>query len=348
MHSENINIREIARIAGVSVASVSRALQTTPSPYLSEKQRKRILDICAELHYQPNEHTRRMLSNRANTVAILFPPGDQISSNRRGASIDTNFGACMLGAQKVLAANGMDLLLTEAGESFISQKRYLKMIRGKMIDGILIWGILHSDCYVYELLDENFPVVMLQTEKPDCNCSKVLADDYNGMSVLTEKIVAAGHRKIAIMTPSTAASAGTERLRGVLETLKKHRIKPCYQTVGGDYSYEFGQEAALEILAHSPEATFIIAPNDMSAWGCIEKLHELGYDVPCDISVSGADGMWVPGELHLSTFYSPSYEIGRTGAELLINQIDKTVSAPERHVLPVSDIEGNTIKLMDR
>lgn len=347
MHSENINIREIARIAGVSVASVSRALQTTPSPYLSEKQRKRILDICAEFHYQPNEHTRRMLSNKANTVSILFPPGDLISENRLGASIDSNFGACMLGAQKVLAANGIDLQLTEASESFISQKRYLKMIRGKMVDGILIWGILHSDCYIYELLEENFPVVMLQTEKPDCNCSKVLAADYNGMAVLTEKAIAAGHRKIAIMTPALAASTGTERLRGILETLRKHRIKPCFQTPDGNYSYEFGQSAALEILAHAPDTTFIIAPNDMSAWGCIEKLRELGYDVPEDISVTGADGMWVPGQLHLSTFYSPSYEIGRLGAELLINQIDKNVTSSERHVLPVRDIEGNTIKIIN-
>jgi DNA-binding LacI/PurR family transcriptional regulator len=189
---------------------------------------------------------------------------------------------------------------------------------------------------------------MLQNEKVDCNCSKVLADDYNGMVALTEKAINAGHRKIAVMSPSLAASTGTERLRGVLETLKKHRIKPSYQTVDGDYSYEFGQRAAREILSHAPETTFIIASNDMSAWGCVEKLRELGCSVPDDISVSGADGMWAPGPLHLSTFFSPSYEIGRLGAELLIKEVHKKIKTPESHILPVRGMEGNTIKIIDR
>ena len=163
------NIREIAKIAGVSVASVSRALKSEPSSKLSEKQRRHILEICAKLHYCPNEHTRRLFSRRADTAAIFFPPFGKISEDTVEDYIDMNFGACLMGAQSTLRMHGIDLLLTEITPEFLESKRYLPMIRGKLLDGILLWGVLEQDGYIHEILKEGIPPLCFRLKRRTVN-----------------------------------------------------------------------------------------------------------------------------------------------------------------------------------
>lgn len=338
------NIREIAKIAGVSVASVSRALKSEPSPKLSEKQRKHILEICAKLHYCPNEHTRRLFSRRANTAAIFFPPFGKISEDTVEDYIDMNFGVCLMGAQSALRAHGIDLLLTEITPEFIKSKRYLSMIRGKLLDGILLWGTMEQDEYVQEILQEKIAVVMLQTRKASCECSMVTADDYTGMKQLTLRVLAAGHRKIAVARAPEEASTGRNRMAGILETLAENGIRPEYVTAQAGYGYQFGKRAAYEILEHAPEVTCIMNPNDMAAFGCVDELLLRGLSVPDDVSVTGADGLKLPGRrIRIDSFFSPAFEIGRRGAEELFNQISGD-TAPQSICLPVTSVEGETIR----
>lgn len=338
------NIREIAKIAGVSVASVSRALKSEPSPKLSEKQRKHILEICAKLHYCPNEHTRRLFSRRANTAAIFFPPFGKISEDTIEDYIDMNFGACLMGAQSALRAHGIDLLLTEITPEFIKSKRYLSMIRGKLLDGILLWGTLEQDDYIQEMLQEKIAVVMLQTRKASCECSMVTADDYTGMKQLTLRVLAAGHRRIAIAGAPEGASTGRNRMAGILDTLKESGVTPEYITAQAGYGYHFGKRATCEILENAPEVTCIMNPNDMAAFGCVDELLLRGLSVPDDVSVTGADGLKLPGRgIRIDSFFSPAFEIGRRGAEALCEQISGK-APPQSICLPVTLVEGDTIR----
>ena len=338
------NIREIAKIAGVSVASVSRALKSEHSTKLSEKQRQHILDICAKLHYSPNEHTRRLFSRRANTAAIFFPPFGKISEDTVEDYIDMNFGACLMGVQSALRAHGIDLLLTEITPEFVESKRYLSMIRGKLLDGILLWGTMEQDEYVQEILQEKIAVVMLQTRKASCECSMVTADDYTGMKQLTRRVLAAGHRKIAVARAPEEASTGRNRMAGILETLAENGIRPEYVTVQAGYGYQFGRRAACEILEHAKEVTCIMNSNDMAAFGCIDELLLRGLSVPGDLSVTGADGLKLPGcGIRIDSFFSPAFEIGKRGAEELFNQISGN-TVPQSICLPVTPVEGETIR----
>ena len=338
------NIRDIARIAGVSVASVSRALKSEPSSKLSEKQRRHILDICAKLHYCPNEHTRRLFSRRANTAAIFFPPFGKISEDTIEDYIDMNFGACLMGAQSTLRKYGIDLLLTEITSDFLASKRYLTMIRGKVLDGILLWGALEQDEYIQEILHEGIPAVMLQTRKTSCECTMVTADDYGGMKLLTERVLAAGHRKIAVARPPEESSTGRERLAGIVETLQKQGIRPVYVTEQGGYGYYFGRASAREILEHAPDVTCIMNSNDMAAFGSIDELLARGLSVPADLSVTGADGLKLPGRgIRIDSFFSPAFEIGRCGAEELCRQISGKTDY--RNIcLPVTSVKGETVR----
>jgi LacI family transcriptional regulator len=343
MDNSGVSMREIAVRAGVSIASVSRALSGKDAAFLSTSLRNHILQVCQELKYHPNEHTRRMFSQRANTVAMFFPPVNKISNDIPESFTHAKFNDCMLGAQVSLAEHGIDLLLTETSANFISAKRYLNMVRGKIIDGILLWGVHNIDEYIHELLNENIPLVMLQTAIADCNCSKVVADDFTGTYNLTRRLLQAGHRQIAIASPWSTSSAGRERLRGIIAALNEAELKPVYVTSQMGYGYSFGLQATAEILENSKAFTAIIASNDMAAWGCIDELKKHNLLVPEDISVVGADGLKIPGEVQVSSFYSPSYEIGKLGAEILLKQLDG-VRSIENICLPVTPVAGNTIK----
>ncbi|MDR0933363.1 MAG: LacI family transcriptional regulator [Victivallales bacterium] len=341
-----VNIREIARLANVSVATVSRTLKNEPTSKVSAEKQKQIRDLCGQLKYYPNEHTRRLFSGNANTVAFFFP---DFRGVRQGGFLDSytyidlNFGSCLIGAQSVLQSREIDLLMTAITPEFLETKRYLKLIRGKLLDGILLWGALDNAEYVNEVLSEGIPTVMVQTVKTNCQCSSVVADDYDGMRQLTEKVLSNGHRKIAIVGSKGLASSWRNRLKGVTETLHKHGIARAYITEPGELGHDSGRAAAQEILRNAPDVTCIMALSDTMAYGCIEILKEHNISVPEDMSVTGADGLHLPGNaIRLDTFFHPSYEIGKRGAELLLDEISGNREI-RNYCLPVENITGSTL-----
>lgn len=344
----SMNIKEVAKLAGVSVASVSRALQSTPSPYISEKQRQRIRRICEELHYFPDVHTKRMFSKKSNNIALFSRYHDIISFRNKQEYLDYNFGAVMIGAQSVFAAKEISLQLIDLSESFLQSKQYLKLIRSKMFDGAMLWGALSGDGdYIRDILNEELPFVMLFTKVDGFDVCSVTADDYSGMRNVVEQVIAAGHRKIAVLEPGPLASVGYLRAKAIRDVLAEHEITPVWVSPESGFNYEFGQRMTVRMLSEAVDVTAVIASNDMTAWGCIEEFGRRGIRVPDDISVSGADGISMPGPIQIASFHLPSFRIGVRGAELLYNMMkrqEKMVS----EVLPVTQVEGNTITKVKR
>ena len=345
-----VNIRDIAREAGVSVASVSRALQPAAGRKLGEETRARILEVCERLNYHPNELFRRMRRGRANTVAFLFPCQSHgvLSDGGFELYMDMNMAASIRGAQSFLAAHEIDVMLLEATPACVSSKRYLKMIRGQLLDGVLIWGITYDAPYVEEILGEDIPVVLIQTEDERYKCSKVVSDEYRGMYALVEKVVDAGHRRIAVLNAPESSSGGVQRVNGVRDALAAHGIVPAYVSGAGRYSYEFGYEETALLMDCDLGITCVICSCNAVAFGCIAALKERGKDVPGDVSVVGSEGINLPGIMYeLDSFFCPAREIGRKGAELLLGHINGSAKV-ERVVVPVSLIHGKTIKNIGR
>lgn len=340
----DMNIKEVAKLAGVSVASVSRAFQNPPSPSVSPKQRERILRICEELHYYPDIHSRRMSRKCSNNITLL---SRHISSNDRiegrDLHFDYNFAAITMGVQHVLSQFGKSLQLVYLTDRFLEERQHLTMVRSKMTDGILLWGAWQNDRFVQELIDEKIPLVLLNTTVADCDCAKVVADEYGGMKMVAEAAMEAGHRRIAVLPPGTTGSSGVERERAIRDAFREHGLEPAWVAPGGGFDYAYGREMGLLLLQSGIEASCVIAPNDMAAWGCVAALHESGIRVPEDISVTGADGLGFPCTLCLASFYLPSYEIGVEGARLLTGLIAGD-EVERTRILPVSRIAGNSIR----
>ncbi len=339
---KRVNIRDVAKAAQVSTASVSRALESTPSPYLSQAQREHILRVCREMHYQPNAHARRLFARRANTMTIFFSAPEDCSHWRPYPVMDEPFSSCLLGLNSVLARAGIQLLLTELTPAFLQEQRHLSMCRSRMVDAIFLWGCLQDDGYIHELLHEKIPLVMLQNDWPDAPCPSVVADDYAGSCDMTGRLLAAGHRRIAILRPWLHGSAGIARYRGVIDTLARHGLQPAFQSTDCGYDYDFGRRAAAELLRNAPDATAIVASNDTAAWGCVDELEARGLSVPEDFSLTGGDDIRNFNRMQLCTFASPAYRVGQTGAELMLRHL-KNEDIRGRHCLPVVPVAGNTV-----
>lgn len=344
MSTRQVSMRDIAKEAGVSVAAVSYALRGKDSPFVSEKQRKHILETCEKLHYSPNIHAKRMFSHRSDTVAVFYPSDLNPANSVAQGYFNMNFAKCLLGMHSSAMQYDIDLILAAVTDKFIKKRRYLSMVRSGQVDGILLWGVATpSSDYVYELLRENVPVAMLETELPDCDCIKVLADDYGGSFRLVERAIAAGHRRIAVVSGPETASTGLNRARGALDALKKNGLEPeAFLKLPG-FGHDLGKEVAEAFFSTFPEATCVVLPNDAIAFCFIDELEKRGLKVPRDVSVTGGDGIelgW--NTCRLATFVFPSFEIGVTGAELLIKAIrgeSKNVS----RLIPVKSVDGDTI-----
>lgn len=343
-----VTIKDVARAAGVSTASISRAFQNPPSPFLSEERRKRILQICDEMHYYPNIHSRRMSQKFANNIVLLSRMVQNSSDGQSGFfKYDLNWGMTTQGILSELCSQGKSLQVINCDDQFVEEEKYLEIIRSHTADGILVWGALRDDEYIRKMAAEKIPFILLETWVDGLENSCVCADEYSGFKEITERVIAAGHRDIAVLTPSLKASNGVNRFTAVMQTLEAHGITPVWYSEEGSFDPDFGIGCAARILKEAPQCTCVIAPNDVMAWGCVNVFRKAGLRVPQDISVTGADGLQLPGELQLESFYLPAWEIGKTGARELCRRLYGSEAMVGSLRLPVTPVRGNSIAVLN-
>lgn len=340
MKDKNVNIRMIAKKVGVSVASISRALQDPPSKNISKKLRERILKTCEKMRYYPNMHTVRMFSKRSNTIA-MFAPADIIHMGPNGM-VDFNLSAAIGGVEYELSRNSMYLTLASVSDAFVKKREYLKFSRGKLVDGLIIWGSVSSDEYIETLAREDVPIVMMRSEETKMPLDFVRLDEYEGMSEMAERVAEAGHVKVGVIQPGLTSWAGKMRLSGFLDSAKKLGLDITLSDSAG-FDFDIGLRGAKEILSKQKDVTCLVAPNDVVALACVECAEKMGLGVPEDISVTGADGVVLPGVRRLDTFLSPSFDMGRAAVTTLLKRIAGDNSKNLNTVLPVKQVEGSTL-----
>ncbi len=340
--SGNVNIREIARKAGVSVASVSRALQNEPSNKISEELKKKILLICDEMQYYPNMHTVRMLKKRSNTIALLVPP-ECIHLELEQDSIDYNLAGAIGGVEKYLSENSMYVTIASMTEDFVANKEYLKFCRSKMVDGFIVWGITQNNKFIIELIEEKVPLVLIQGSRADVTCSRVNAQDYEGMSQIVQHIVSMGHTQIAYIPAPETSFAGIERNKGFYDAMNQVGLSPVFISSEAGFDPIHGYSAGLNIFKNKIKTTCIVASNDYAAFGVMKAASELKIRIPEDVSLTGADGLILPAQMQLTTYFSPSFQMGINAAELLCKIINNPGMKEENLRLPVRSISGMTV-----
>jgi LacI family transcriptional regulator len=274
--SQSVTLTDVARRAGVSVATASKALNARDE--VAPETRRRVLQAADELSFQPNVLARGLISGRTRTIGLLT---DELAGR---FSIPI-----LLGVENALGSEQMSVLLCDARGDAIRRRHYIRTLLARQVDGFIILGD-SNDVRPSLTGDIPVPVVYVYGESDDPNDLSLLADDADGARLATEHLVSLGRRNIAHITGPENYRAARDRvasLRDVLDGAGLSLIggEPLY----GEWSQRWGRHAARMLLSSYPEIDAIFCGNDQIATGVANTLRDLGRRIPDDVSIVGYD-----------------------------------------------------------
>ena len=268
-------LKDVAREACVSMASVSRALNGTG--VVRDEIRERILAAAARLNYVPNSGAQSLMTRRTRMIGVLLPRfhGEFFSELIRG--IDA-----------AARSRRLHLLVSTSHDDAEETREALRAMIGR-VDGLLAL-LPHVDArFLQETVRSTLPVVLLSTADVEHVYASVRVDNYGGAYAMVKHLVSCGYRSIAHIAGPVENVDTQERLRGYLEALERELPGVAPRVVTGDFTEESGYKAAQELLSRGERPRAIFAANDMSAIGCMSAVMEAGLDVPNDIAIVGFD-----------------------------------------------------------
>ena len=323
-----ITIKEVAREAGVSVATVSRVF-TGKGP-VQEETRRRVLEVAARLRYLPNAAARSLTTNKTGAIGVLLPDlyGEFFSEVIRG--ID-------LAARR----HGYHVFVSSSHNDRTEVETVLRALRGR-VDGLLVMSPEADAQALQANLPAALPVTLINTPGEDSAFPTLNIDNHGGAFAMTRHLAGLGHRRIAFVQGAPGNHDAWERRRGFLEAMSETPETPGLTAVEipGEFSEESGYRAGIAILRLDPRPTAVFAANDAMAIGVLSALQEAGVRVPGDIAVTGFDDIPVARFLTppLTTVRVGIAELGARALERLLDAMTGERQAHERRheVLPVS------------
>ncbi|QBI22078.1 LacI family transcriptional regulator [Egibacter rhizosphaerae] len=326
------SISDVATQAGVSVATVSRALRGLPN--VAPSTRDRVLDAARDLDYVADPNASRLAAGRTRSVGMVVPLFTQWF-----------FSQCVAGAEGVLAAGGYETLLYNIG-SHESRRRFLTELPfRKRVDGIVLVDLPVSEAEMATLCEAGVPIVTigLRTEQ----APSITIDNYGAACTATRHLVNLGHERIGMISnlPDDPRHfhAPVDRRRGYQDVLAEHdlELRPELD-VPGNFSLEGGAEAMAQLVAVDRPPTAVFAQSDEMAIGALKTIHDAGLRVPEDISILGFDDHDMAEFVGLTTIAQPVVQHGELAAELLLERADRPDAEPTHVEAPTKLIVRDT------
>lgn len=312
-----MNIYDIAKMADVSIATVSRVMNDRPG--VSEKAKKRVLKVIEETNFRPNQIAKSLTNQKTNTIGIVMPGMNSYFSDR----IDAINKVCkQRGYSLMITANYMDNNSTEediANFNLLFEKR---------VDGIIYFptNVMQEHIDVIKRIRKKLPIVITDKEIESLKLPCVIQDFVSPMKEVMHYLIQAGHKNIAFINGLSYDLPNNDRFSVYKEEIEKAGLEYDETLVEeAAYSVESGYYAMLNIIertTHTPSAVF--AGNDNMAIGAIKALKEKGYKLPNDVAVVGYD------DIKFAKYVSPSlttirvnqYNMGKLAATMLIDLIE--------------------------
>jgi LacI family transcriptional regulator len=306
----SVTIKDVAKMANVSVASVSRALNGHTG--VTAETQKRIREVAKRLRYFPHSAARSLITRRTQTIGALLPDlhGEFFSELIRGIDLAAR-------------ARGLHLLVSSSHGNAEEAAAALRAMQGR-VDGLLVMTP-HAD---EDFLDDNLPLllpmVLMNTHVKGERHTVLDIDDYGGAQAMVRHLIACGRRRIVFIAGPEANHDVHERERGYRDALAESPHDLTAVTLPGDFTEESGYHAAKLALAMSPRPDAIFAANDMMAIGCLSALSEAGIKVPQDIAVAGFDDIPMARYIAppLTTVRVRIAELGAAALDKLAQMID--------------------------
>ena len=318
-----MTLKEIARLAGVSPAAVSRYLN---GGSLSEEKKQAIGRVIEQTDFTPNRLAHDLRTGRVRQVGIIVP---KIHS--------TSVSEVLAGIESVLSKQGYMTVLGSTDEDLAREARYVSLMQSYRLSGLIIMAqnVSEESARIYKHLD--MPVVITGQKYQDLNC--IYHDDYHAMQALMERLIQSGSSKIGyIGVDESDLAVGYERRKGVEDTFKQANIDPesILISVIAPFSVDGGYEAMWRLLEMAEEPfDGLLCATDTIAQGAMIALKEAGYKIPEDIRVAaiGNDEADRISEPQLTTARLFQHECGEEAATLLLKLMQDETEAPPRQMM---------------
>ncbi len=305
------SIQDVARLAGVSSATVSRVL--SGKPHVRDNVKKRVLNAVKELNYRPSR-VARSLRNRSSQIIGLIISDIQ----------NPFFTALVRAVEDVASANDYAVFLCNSDEDVRKENLYIDLMLAENVAGVILTPTRETDSPSRKLVDAQIPVVSVDRRIDDMDVDTVVVDNVGGTRELVTCLIESGHQKIGAVLGSPLITTGRERHQGYREALTNYGIPYAPEWVRTGLPKEgLGYENTLALLALEEPPTAIFSGNNLLTIGVLRAIHDRGLQISKDISLVAFDDMeWTslikPG---LTVASQPTYEMGKTAADLVLSRI---------------------------
>ncbi len=303
-----VTIKDVARMADVSVATVSRALNGHSNVVAAVSER--VHAVARRLNYSPNAAARSLSSRRTHALGVVLPD-----------LYGEFFSELVRGIDQAARLKGLHLLVSSYHGHPEEQGAALRTMRGR-VDGILVMSPFVSSPTVLADDLSLLPVVLINSQTVADGFAAIGVDNYGGAVAMVDHLVDAGHRHIAFIAGPTDNFDARERLRGYRDALTRRVPDASEWVLPGDFDEASGYRAGQQMMAHRlPDAVF--AANDMMALGCLFAFAQAGIRVPDQIAIAGFDDIPLARYVHptLTTMRVNIADVGSRAVAMLLERI---------------------------
>ncbi len=324
-----VTSEQVARRAGVSQATVSRVING--SKYISAEMRERVLAAINELGYEPDMIARNLVQRRSRVIALnFFATEDALTFAKFGRTSKYFYLDVLKYIELEAVSSGYDLLMPFRPRDE-SPEGYVRSLQTRSVAGSIMLVPSPQDPRIQALLRAELPSVFIGSMIQGRAATYVKSDYIDGARLITEHLLALGHKRIAFLAGSEASLSSMERLLGCHQALEQAGIAlDAHLLRHSGWDMEDAYKAASQLLDERHDFTAIIAASDVMAIGVLRALNEHGLHVPDDISLASFDGIDF-GEYivpPLTTMWQDREAIGRGAVQLLIAMIEGAGQEP--------------------
>lgn len=326
-------VRDVANIANVSVATVSRIINNKGG--YSGETKKKVLKVIEETGYEINAVARGLATKNTNIIGVLVPD-----------AATSVFGEVLNGVEDIARKNGYSVLMCNTGDNGERAYEYIKVLTSNQVAGLIYTSSpLFDECY--ELINNmNIPSVLALTISYKYQLPFVKVDDRQASYAAIKYLIERGHSKIALISGSRDdIIAAIPRKEGYIQALSDYGININEKLiVYGDFTYESGMSCMERLLDSGEEFTAVFAQSDDMAVGALNVAHKRGIKVPDEISFIGYDNTKISTMSYpnLTTVSQPLFELGQKAAKNLLKIING--QKVESSILPYQIMERSTVK----
>lgn len=306
--SKSISLKDVAKAAGVSPSTVSRALSRHPR--ISAKTGDRIRGLAQEMGYTPSLPARSLVTRDTATIGMAITQAS-----------DPFLGQLVAGVEEAAQSNGYSVFLSSSYRDAVREEEVIRSFYERRATGVIVTGSQIAAGYTQ--LRERFPLPIVLINFPEYPYS-VSTDNQAGARQVVKHLLHFGHRRIAYIGNRHSYNTNFNRLAGYKSALAQHEIPLDEQLLGeGDGTLPGGIEAASRLLSLPQPPTAIFCFNDMTAMGVLYALERAGVQVPNDCSVAGFDDLDLAAYLRppLTTVRQPCYQLGQHAMHMLLKLI---------------------------